>query len=509
MKRSLVFPLLALLLVSAACNSTNRLGIGGSDASKDARDLLVSGPEIDANGVTGSTVLNADGTTTVIGPDGAPVAGKPGTKTAPGATAGSAGPGALPLGGGPSAGFVGPGVSATEIKIGLTLVEAGEIFGDATGVPVDFGNTEAQAQAVVDYVNKNGGIAGRKVVPVYYKFDLSRAGLADGQSEQEACAKWTDDNRVFAGSNTVLARQSLLICLAKRGVPAIHNGMPIDEKTLNDYRNFWYTSFGGAGLTLDRLAEKQVKVYASQGLFGPDAVVGIEHFDDPAYKRVVDEVFRPELAKVGVKKIVTQPAPRGGLEATSYVVNFKREGVTHVLFLGEGGLYPLFFMRAAEDQQFFPKYGLHTDHAMALLLQGQAGAPPQQLANANAMGWTPAVDVDGVHDPGPVSARNALCLDIQKKAGQDMSNRGALVTALGYCEGVFLLQQALAPVREITVAGLSAGMSALGTSFASAGTFATRFSPGRRDGVDAYRDVKYTIGCGCFAYTSPVKGMPQ
>ena len=501
--------LVALALVSAACNSTNRLALDG--AEKNRTDLVAGEADLGADAVTDTTSVAEAAAAAAAAAGIDPVTGKPrpaGPATAPGATTG--GPGAtVPLGGGPSAGFVGPGVTATEIKIGITLVEAGEIFGDVTGVPVDFGNTELQAQAVVDHVNKTGGIAGRKVVPVYYKFDLSRAGLSDGQSEQEACAKWTEDNRVFAGSNTVLARQSLLICLAKRGVPALHNGMPIDEDMLKSYRNFWYTSFGGSGLTLDRLAEKQVKAYAAQGFFGSNAVVGIEHFDDPAYKRVVDQVFRPQLAAVGVKRVVTAPAPRAGIEgASSYAINFRNEGVTHVLFFGEGGLYPLFFLRAAENQRYFPKYGLHTDHALAQLLQ--EGAPQTQLANANVIGWTPAVDVDGAHDPGPVSARNALCLDIQKKAGQDMSNRGALVTAIGYCEGLFLLKDALAPVREITVAGLAAGFAALGASYSSAGTFSTRFSAVRRDGVDAYRDMKFTPepGCKCFTYTSAPKVFP-
>jgi hypothetical protein len=304
------------------------------------------------------------------------------------------------------------------------------------------------------------------------------------------------------------------VCLAGRGVPAVHNGMPIDEKTLSKYRNFWYAGYGGAALTLDRLAEKQVRAFAAQGLFGANAVVGIEHFDDPAYSRVVEEVFKPELAKAGVKRVVTQAAPRGGLEATSYVTYFRREGVTHVLFLGEGGLYPLFFMRAAEDQQYFPKYGLHTDMALGQLLQ--PGAPAAQQANAKVIGWTPAVDVDNAHDPGPVSARNALCLDIQKRAGQDMSNRGALVTAIGYCDGLFLLQDSLAKVTQISVAGLAAGIGNLNTSFVSSGVFGTRFTPTKPDGVDLYRDMKFDVSvapganvpCNCYRYTTGSKAFP-
>ena len=508
MKRTLGCLLLSLTLASAACNSTNRLAT--SDPKGDDTDLLATGEGVDRSG--GGDVVDSSATTSPLDASALGSANRTGSTATgartPGAGTGAGGAGTPSPGGIPSAGFVGPGVTASEIKIGMTLVQTGTIFGDVTGVPVDFGDTRAQANAAVEYMNRTGGIAGRTVKPVYYTFDLGRPGLTDGQSEQEACSAWTEDNRVFAGINGALARQALLVCLAGRGVPGIHDGMPIDDVTLNKYRGFWYASYGGAGLTLDRLAEKQVKVYAGQGLFGANAVVGIEHFDDPAYKRVVENVFKPELAKVGVKRVVTQAAPRGGFEATSYVTNFRREGVTHVLFLGEGGLYPLFFMRAAEDQQWFPKYGVHTDMALGQLLQ--LGAPPRQLANANAMGWAPVVDVDNAHDPGPVSASNSLCLDIMRKAGQDMGNRGAMATALGYCNGLFLLRQALSPVTQITVAGLSAGMAALGTSYESPGVFGTRFTSQQHDGAAAYRDLRFLTagGCNCFSYSGPIKPFP-
>ncbi len=491
--RRLSAVVVCLALLGAACNSTNRLTVAARRSTTTA-DLAGSGTSDSAT----TTPTPTTEAFTIL-PDG--TVPKSGTTTP--STGGTAKP--PTLGAAPSAGFTGLGVTATEIKIGITLVQAGAIFGDITGVPVDFGDTRAQANAVVDYVNKHGGIAGRKVVPVYYNFDLARPGLTDGQSEQEACSAWTEDNKVFSVINTALARQALLVCLAGRGVPGIHNGMPVDEQTLKKYRNFWYAGYGGAALTLDRIAEKQVKVFTRQNFFGSNAVVGIEYFDDPAYKRVIDQVFKPELARAGVKKVVLQAAPRGGIEATSYVTSFRGAGVTHVLFLGEESLYALFFMRAADTQAYLPRYGLHTGMAMGQLLQQTS--PKRQLANANAFGWTPVVDVDNAHDPGPVSTRNTLCYDIQRKAGQDMSNRGAATTAIGYCDGLFLLQDALAKVARIDVPGLAAGIAGLGTTYVSPGVFGTNFL--RPDGVDAYRDIQFKQDCGCFQYIGPTKAFPS
>jgi hypothetical protein len=493
MKKTFAMLIAAMAVVAAACNSTNRVATPTGNQSVKA--ATAEDAALAADAASSTTLPATDGTAA----GGSAGTGSKGTKAA-GAKAGATAAGA-------AVGKMGPGVTATEIKIGINLVKGGEAMGNLIGAALNFGDGQAQAQAVVDYVNSKGGIAGRKIKPVWYTFDLARVGLADGQSEQEACSAWTEDNRVFAAINVALARQALLVCLAKRGVPGMHFGMPIDENTLKSYRDYWYSGYGGTGLTLDRTAEKEVKVFASRGWFGPNAVVGIEYYDDPAYKRVIDTVYTPLLHAAGVKKIVLQGAPRGGTEATSYVVRFRNEGVTNVLFLGEAGLYPLFFMRAADTQGYTPKYGLSTDHAPAASLQGTA--PARQLANAIGMGWTPIIDVDAAHDPGPVNSNNALCLDIMRKAGQDMSSRQPQITALGYCHGLFWFQAALAKAKDITVAGLSLGAAGLGTSFASPGVYGTRYTSLIHDGVDAYRDFTFKTDCNCFVYTSPPKQFPS
>lgn len=487
-RRRIATVVLALAaLVSAACNSTNRLVEAGPGDLTVRDGTNLPGDQAAIEDPTSSTVAAGGSTGATVG------GGGPAPTSAPGATT-------------RRPGRMGPGVTASEIAIGITLIAGGEAMGNLLGAALNFGDTRAQAMAVVDHVNSQGGIAGRRVRPVFYTFDLARVGLADGQSEQEACSAWTEDSKTFSVINVALARQALLACLAQRGVPGVHLGMPIDENTLKGYRDYWYSGYGGTGLTLDRLAEKQVKVLAARGWFGPNAVVGIEYFDDPAYKRVVDQQFVPLLKAAGVKKIVLQGAPRGGTEATSYVVRFRNEGVTNVLFLGEAALYPLFFMRAADTQGYRPKYALNTDQAPAASLQ--VAAPAGQLRNAIGMGWTPILDVDAAHDPGPVNANNSLCLDLMRRAGQDMASRQPQITALGYCHGLFWLRQALASATDITVGGLAQGVAALGTSFNSPGVYGTRYSATMHDGVDAYREFAFQTGCNCFVYTSPPKRFP-
>ena len=68
------------------------------------------------------------------------------------------------------------GVTKDEIKVGIPLVDFNAIkdFVDYT-----FGDTEAISKVFVDYINKNGGIDGRNIVPVYKKYPPIPGGKPD------------------------------------------------------------------------------------------------------------------------------------------------------------------------------------------------------------------------------------------------------------------------------------------------------------------------------------------
>ena len=56
------------------------------------------------------------------------------------------------------------GVTKDEIKVGIAIIQFSAI---ADFVDYTFGDTEAVSRVFVDYINDNGGINGRKIVPVY------------------------------------------------------------------------------------------------------------------------------------------------------------------------------------------------------------------------------------------------------------------------------------------------------------------------------------------------------
>src|SRR5207342_2016686 len=81
-----------------------------------------------------------------------------------------------------------PGVSKDEIKIGVTYPDLDAIR-DVTDI--SHGDYKTTYNAVIDDLNKKGGVNGRKVVPVFAP--INPIGTAPAQ---EACLKLTEDEKV-------------------------------------------------------------------------------------------------------------------------------------------------------------------------------------------------------------------------------------------------------------------------------------------------------------------------
>ena len=407
-------------------------------------------------------------------------------------------------GGTAASGPVGPGVTATEIKIGYSAFKVGD-FAKQFGIDADPGDNAAQIKAVAAYVNAHGGLAGRKLIPSIYTVDFTKSNAQDGQFEAEACAKWTEDDKAFAVVNLSLNRPQFVPCIAKKDVIGIQQGTQLTESQMAPYRRWYYTTMAGSGVIQDRLARSEVKMLCAKGWF-KGATVGVEYYDDPALRAVVDREYVKPGTACGAKKFVLQAAGRGGTNPDAqFVAAFQSAGVDHIMFQGEGGTYPNFFMPAAESQQYRPQYSLRSDMAPALTLQGVV--PDAQLKNTIGLGYSPVQDVDAAHDPGPSNKADQLCLDIFKRASIDISNRGARLAAVGYCSGTLFIQQVLAKASGVNSAAFANTVAGMGSSFVPPATFSNTFTSTQHDGPSTYREILYNVDQKAFYYSSTGKPM--
>src|SRR5205823_4051160 len=134
-----------------------------------------------------------------------------------------------------------------EIKIGITYPDLDAI---RSVTNTNHGDYEKSYRAVIDDLNRQGGINGRKIVPVFAKINP----LGDAPA-QEACVKLTEDEEVFAAMSFFNADAPL--CFVQSHATPIIGGQTT-PKNLASAKAPWVTLESGADLgarQIDALAK--------------------------------------------------------------------------------------------------------------------------------------------------------------------------------------------------------------------------------------------------------------
>jgi hypothetical protein len=487
------------MALTAGCASTVQQRAGtplASDAGEFASDSVVAGG---ADGAGGAATA-ADGSGSAGGGAGAS-AGNGRAAGATGAAGGKAGSGAAALTKG--SGF---GYTATELYIGYNTWKDVSRAGGALGIAgADYGDQEATAQAIVDDINGRGGIAGRKVVPVFYDYATSDILGDPSTGDQKACTRYTEDRPVFAViAVTGPLTEVLPQCLKNKKVPLLMNdNIPRPQKAFDMFGPLLFTT---ATPSTEHFVHAAIPRVAANGYFGGwDTTAGVP---GPAPVKIgllstegeagdiFDRLVAQELAKLGLKVTdtikLTSPADESALH--SAVLKFRSDSITHVI---PDGLNLLLFPQAAESQHFRPRYFVSTVQALTLV---QETAPAVQLNGARGVGFFPSYDVDGAHDPGDVGPAEAHCKQIHQKNGQSIDQRNAFNLMVKACDAFAFI------VETVRIGGLSTdGMvRAVKTNpvIPPAGAFMISYAGGRVDGPAAIRDLGYDQNERAFIYTS-------
>jgi branched-chain amino acid transport system substrate-binding protein len=221
------------------------------------------------------------------------------------------------------------GVTKDEIKIGIPLVDFDAI---KDFVDYDFGDTEAISKVFVDDINKNGGINGRKIVPVYKKYPPIPGMKPDPLT---LCTAFTEDDKVFAVVGVFIDFTGQgQECVSKQH-NTVHIGHEIDQPFIDAVP-------GGLMLTPDRtkehVATSLISLMSSTGkLKGKTvAVVG-----DKNNESRVNDVIMPALKKAKVKtgspailNITGTDTTAAQAQVDSFVEKWKTEGVNMVFLAG-------------------------------------------------------------------------------------------------------------------------------------------------------------------------------
>jgi hypothetical protein len=506
-----------LALSLSACGSTVQVTSSGSVG--DGLSAPGGGLGQDGTSTTG-TVAGGGSSTSSSGGGTSGASGTSGTGTTtglgttPGAPATSA-----PLG---TQAATGLGVTATTITLGFGYASDGDAGNAAIGASgITQGDEKANSKALVDEVNAHGGVAGRRLVPVFHPFEVTSTQTGASQDDA-ACQDWTVDHKVLAVFSSSLS-DNLVACLKKAGVVYVKGGVieDADAAFLREYSNEILLST----LSIDRIFADQVGSLVRQSYFtgwnvltgkaGAAAVkVGVLTYDTASFDRALHRVLLPALSRAGhapasVDVIEVhkgqQEADTGPTAAQikSATLRLQQDGVTHVVLGDASGLILEFFGSNAQTQHYYPRLGVSSGSGVQVI--HDAGlVNDQQVNGMSGNGWLPTLDLPAAASNAYSNSETKRCLDIMKRrTGQTYTSTNAATIALYDCDGMFLFQQAMRLAPSLTPAGLLSGLGSIGRGYTSPVVGPTLLSPQQHDDAVRAWDLNWVQSCKCVRYSSP------
>jgi len=497
-RTKLVVPVIAVaaLALVSGCGST----VQTSDtATVGTQGLAAPSSTAPSAAAGGGLTVPSTGPGTVAA--GTSATGAVGSGTTATGTTTAAGSGPITSGGG-SNGLVpsrAPGVTNTKIYIGIpTSDQAGaadKAIGAAGAAP-SYKQSEI-VNAIVKYANSHGGFAGRQLEPIYYDYNLTDDASAQDQS---ACAHFTQDNKVAAIISS--GHDLLAACAEKVGA------VPLDANSPSNFQKYPHL-LDPEGISLDRIGAVTVSGLQRAHYFS--GKFGLVTWDDPRYRASVTNGYNPTLAKYGVKiwqtAYIMVPQAVGAISdmsaaVSSAVTKFRSLGIDHVIIqdgpagVWAGGGLTLEFMNNAKSQRYYPRYG-----GNAYNIPGNGELPADEMDHELAILDS---DSQSENDAGwHVNAQREKCFKIEVQAGLPPKNDEDRGLATQTCDLIFFLQRLVNSVPVVNADNVINAVSGLGTSFAPASVYGTRFFPGRRDGSDQVRLVEYFQSCNCLKYSGP------
>lgn len=492
---------------TAAAGGNQSLGQGQGLGSPLGSGLPTTGATSGPFG-PGTTVGTAAPGTTVGAPGYQPAPGQVGTSTA-------------------SGGVSGPGVTARQVYIGFIYDKNAGAVNKAAGIgSITSGDTKAEQNAVVNDINKHGGVAGRQLVPVFANFDSESSQTLD-QQYAAICQQFTHDQpRVFAVDGVGV--ESYRKCIAKAGVSMLSDSLPsLGQAEFNRYPGMIELGYPN----LDRLAAYYVKPLVEQHYFSPwntvtgtaapsgVVKVGILTYNDIIFSHAVDTYLVPSLKRLGYTPIVEKVAQvttasdygAQGAAVSSAQLTFAQNGVTHVIpFESNGGLSEL-YLAAARPQNYYPRLGISSASGTQALFDAGV-ADKKQIQGATGFGWIPGLDVHANYNPdnGPYSnANRRYCLNVMKANGIVFDSSNAQGIALGICAELYLFKTALDKTpQQIVMGTFLRQVDTLGTSYQAAGSLGEQFGPGRHDPANLAYHWRWYDDCGCLHYEGKLQTIP-
>ena len=477
--------------VPGAASSVGQQGAGTSGATTDGlTPPVASGAGSSMTGLGGSVQPAREGA--------AAGSGSSGVQTGSAGSTGSSGSQGVS-----GTGQQGTGGAGTKpIKVGLFAADYTKLV-KSVGGSTSGSDPHAVNRAIVKALNARGGLAGRKIEPVYETLD----GTATDYSSQEqaACETFTKDNPVEVVMSGGVGSEIFYSCLLKAGLGLV-TGNPTegtDTVTLRNYPNV----FNPPGMATDRQAVALIEQSIRTKWLTKSSKVGVLLSGCPWGPRTYDKIVVPRLRALGAtvdQFSIGCPAKGSGelgttsSAAQNAVLRFRGENVDRVMILtghGDAASY-VSFTSNAESQGWRPGY-IVGSNAVAQAWVTQGVVSKEQALNTRGAGWVPVVDIANA----PLTAQGRACNELAQAGGAPPPNPKGQFGLV--CDAWNSLKAALSRTGGVaTLPALRAAFEGMGTSFVGAGGIdgGVRLGPKQHDGAYLVAPTAYVKECSCFRY---------
>lgn len=486
---AIVLALIGWLLVPGTGGPGSReLAVSGGtqgtlSTSAEPTPISASGAESAAPPGPAGTIVGSDGDRGVVqgrtGPPATRLDGAPATTIAGTDTQGCVAPSGQAK-----------GITAKEVRVAVVLTE---IVGPAANQLFDI-PTPAQAradyEAAIAGVNREGGVACRKLVPRYVN-----ANPVDESQMMQVCRDVADaDLFAVLDTGSLATRPAVLACFGQRRIPYF-GAFYITDTARRQFYPFIYSFY-----YKEQLYKTTVFALRDLGFFDPGRgfrKLGFIYRDCEreaisAFRRWMAEVV-PD-AQVVTYNVGCPAAFANEADLLQAVLTFKREGVTHVTTGNMQGDMARFTAHA-EQQGFRPKYGL-PDEALLSIATGSRAPDPNNIANAIAITLSREAENN---TPGMAPTAGTQRCNAYRAAAGLKPVYEVPANAGNSCSQVWMLRGALGAAPELSVTALQLGLQrarSIDFSFPQAPNDFT--APGTTTGGQFWRAAQFMPGCRCW-----------
>jgi hypothetical protein len=407
-----------------------------------------------------------------------------------------------------------PGVTATTIKIGYYVSDLGSVRSSLGFQQADYGDVSKQIQSYVAYINANGGIGGRQIIPVIKAYE---GGQDSPEFAESFCNAFTQDEQVFAVVFEGQLQNNVRPCYSTRKTIMIDQGLLAKDQT--EFERFapylWSATFPEYGGFL----KTQLQTLQNQGWLAGAKGVSIIGIDNDVARRQIDQSVIPFLASVGVtntQKFFIDTSNIGSLGAGSStaLTGTANAGLDRVIVVGGARILPIAVTTSEANDLVNVKWAISSYDSPLFLQDNPTSVVPATLDGMIGFGALPDGDIRDdptLPFPNPANTQEVLCKQLSDNSGGGPKSglRTDYKSGFMHCDGTFFLKAVIdrAP-KNLTAAAFRDAAFGLGSTYRSSQTFGSLISPGKYTPTTVGRALFFDTACdnpitktkGCFRY---------